>query len=127
MDYFQYRNGALWAEDVPLSTIVEAVGTPFYCYSAATLTRHYEVFTEALAGLPALVCYSVKANSNLAVIRTLARLGAGVDVVSGGELTRALRAGDVLATITIPDGFVRALRGMLVSPELRLEFGIARD
>ena len=93
MDHFQYQDGALWAEDVPLSTIVEAVGTPFYCYSAATLTRHYEVFTEALAGLPALVCYSVKANSNLAVIRTLARLGAGVDVVSGGELTRALRAG----------------------------------
>jgi diaminopimelate decarboxylase len=93
MDHFQYQDGALWAEDVPLSTIVEAVGTPFYCYSAAALTRHYEVFTEALAGLPALVCYSVKANSNLAVIRTLARLGAGVDVVSGGELTRALRAG----------------------------------
>lgn len=93
MDHFQYRNGALWAEDVALSTIVEAVGTPFYCYSAATLTRHYNVFAEALAGLPALVCYSVKANSNLAVIKTLAGLGAGVDVVSGGELRRALQAG----------------------------------
>jgi diaminopimelate decarboxylase len=93
MDHFQYKNGALWAEDVALSTIVEAVGTPFYCYSAATLTRHYNVFAQALAGLPALVCYSVKANSNLAVIKTLARLGAGVDVVSGGELVRALRAG----------------------------------
>ncbi len=93
MDHFEYRNGALWAEDVALSTIVGAVGTPFYCYSAATLTRHYNVFTEALAGLPALVCYSVKANSNLAVIKTLAALGAGVDVVSGGELMRALRAG----------------------------------
>ncbi|MBT4748250.1 MAG: diaminopimelate decarboxylase [Rhodospirillaceae bacterium] len=93
MDHFQYRNGTLWAEDVALSTIVEAVGTPFYCYSTATLTRHYNVFTEALAGLPALVCYSVKANSNLAVIKTLAGLGAGVDVVSGGELMRAMRAG----------------------------------
>jgi diaminopimelate decarboxylase len=93
MDHFQYKNGALWAEDVALSTIVEAVGTPFYCYSTATLIRHYNVFTEALAGLPAQVCYSVKANSNLAVIKTLADLGAGVDVVSGGELTRALRAG----------------------------------
>ena len=93
MDHFQYRNGTLWAEDVALSTIVEAVGTPFYCYSTATLTRHYNVFTEALAGLPALVCYSVKANSNLAVIKTLAGLGAGLDVVSGGELMRALRAG----------------------------------
>jgi diaminopimelate decarboxylase len=93
MDHFLYRNGELWAEDVPLSSIREAVGTPFYCYSSATITRHYQVFTEALDGLPALVCYSVKANSNLAVIRTLAGLGAGVDVVSGGELTRALRAG----------------------------------
>ncbi|MBT4117902.1 MAG: diaminopimelate decarboxylase [Rhodospirillaceae bacterium] len=93
MDHFQYRNGTLWAEDVALSTIVEAVGTPFYCYSTATLTRHYNVFTEALAGLPALVCYSVKANSNLAVIKTLAGLGAGLDVVSGGELMRAMRAG----------------------------------
>lgn len=93
MDHFQYKNGALWAEDVALSTIVDAVGTPFYCYSTATLVRHYTVFSEALAGLPALVCYSVKANSNLAVIKTLAGLGAGVDVVSGGELTRALRAG----------------------------------
>ena len=81
MDHFQYRDGILYAEDVAIPDIAAAVGTPFYCYSTATLTRHYNVFTEALAGLPALVCYSVKANSNLAVIKTLAGLGAGVDVV----------------------------------------------
>ncbi|MDP6429815.1 MAG: diaminopimelate decarboxylase [Rhodospirillales bacterium] len=99
MDHFQYQNGELFAESVPLSRIAEELGTPFYCYSTATLRRHYKVFTEALAGLPALVCYSVKANSNLAVIRTLAGLGAGVDVVSGGELTRAQRAGVPAARI----------------------------
>ena len=93
MDHFHYQNGALCAEDVPIAEIAAQVGTPFYCYSTATLTRHYRVFTDALDGLDALVCYSVKANSNLAVIRTLAGLGSGTDVVSGGELTRALRAG----------------------------------
>ena len=93
MNHFAYRAGALHAEDVPLSAIAEAVGTPFYCYSTATLVRHYRVFTEALQGLETLICYSVKANSNLAVIRTLAELGAGADVVSGGELLRALAAG----------------------------------
>jgi len=93
MDHFQYRNGELSAEAVPIRRIADDVGTPFYCYSTATLERHYRVFTEALAGLDALVCYSVKANSNLAVIATLARLGAGADVVSGGELKRALVAG----------------------------------
>jgi len=93
MDHFQYQNGTLCAEDVPVAEIAAQVGTPFYCYSTATLTRHYRVFIDALEGMDALVCYSVKANSNLAVIRTLARLGSGTDVVSGGELTRALRAG----------------------------------
>ena len=93
MNHFEYRTGALHAEDVPLTAIAKAVGTPFYCYSTATLVRHYRVFTEALEGLETLICYSVKANSNLAVIRTLAELGAGADVVSGGELLRALAAG----------------------------------
>lgn len=93
MDHFVYRDGRLCAEDVPLAHIAEAVGTPFYVYSTATLERHYRVFAEAVSGLPATVCYAVKANSNVAVIRTLARLGAGADVVSGGELRRALAAG----------------------------------
>jgi len=93
MDYFNYKNGRLHAEDVALSDIAEQVGTPFYAYSTATLTRHFNVFADALRGLNALVCYAVKANSNQAVIRTLAGLGAGADVVSGGELTRALKAG----------------------------------
>ena len=93
MDYFNYKNGHLHAEDVALSDIAKQVGTPFYAYSTATLTRHFNVFADALRGLNALVCYAVKANSNQAVIRTLAGLGAGADVVSGGELTRALKAG----------------------------------
>ncbi len=93
MDYFSYKNARLYAEDVALSEIAAKVGTPFYAYSAATLTRHFNVFAKALASLDALVCYAVKANSNQAVIKTLARLGAGADVVSGGELARALEAG----------------------------------
>ena len=93
MHHFDYRNGVMHAEDVPLPAIAEAVGTPFYVYSTATLTRHMTVFTEAMEGLPALVCYAMKANSNQAVLATLARLGAGMDVVSEGELRRALAAG----------------------------------
>ena len=93
MDHFQYRNGLLHAEEVPLPTLAAAVGTPFYCYSTATIERHYRVFLEGFAGLDARVFYALKANSNQAVIATLARLGAGADVVSGGELKRALAAG----------------------------------
>jgi diaminopimelate decarboxylase len=93
MNHFEYRDGRLFAEGVAVAEIAAAVGTPFYCYSAATLTRHYQVFAGALAPLGALVCYAVKANSNIAVIRTFARLGAGADVVSEGELRRALAAG----------------------------------
>jgi diaminopimelate decarboxylase len=93
MHHFDYRNGVLHAESVNLATLAEAVGTPFYCYSSATLTRHYRVFAEAFADVPSLVCYAVKANSNQAVIGTLAKLGAGADVVSAGELKRALAAG----------------------------------
>ncbi|MCR9214145.1 MAG: diaminopimelate decarboxylase [Proteobacteria bacterium] len=93
MDHFNYRNGELHAEEVPLREIAEAVGTPFYCYSTATLIRHYKVFSGAFDGVNALVCYALKANSNLAVIRTLAEQGSGADVVSEGELRRALEAG----------------------------------
>ncbi|QPF84126.1 diaminopimelate decarboxylase [Bradyrhizobium genosp. L] len=93
MNHFDYRNGVLHAEAVNLIGLAEAVGTPFYCYSTATLERHYRVFTEAFAGEKAVVCYAMKANSNQSVLRTLAKLGAGADVVSGGELKRALAAG----------------------------------
>ncbi len=93
MNHFDYRNGVLHAEAVNLSTLADTVGTPFYCYSTATLERHYRVFTEAFAGEKTLVCYAMKANSNQSVLRTLAKLGAGADVVSGGELKRALAAG----------------------------------
>jgi diaminopimelate decarboxylase len=93
MNHFDYRNGVLHAEAVNLSRLAEAVGTPFYCYSTATLERHFRVFTDAFAGEKVLVCYAMKANSNQSVLRTLAKLGAGADVVSGGELKRALAAG----------------------------------
>jgi diaminopimelate decarboxylase len=93
VNHFSYQNGVLHAEDVPIPDIADAVGTPFYCYSRATLTRHYTVFAEAFAGLDALVCYAMKANSNQAVLKVLAGLGSGADVVSEGELRRALAAG----------------------------------
>jgi diaminopimelate decarboxylase len=93
MDHFLYRNGRLMAEDVALSDIAASVGTPFYCYSAATLTRHLRLFNDALAGMEHLVCYAMKANSNLAVLKLLGDLGAGMDVVSGGEYRRARAAG----------------------------------
>src|SRR3954447_1403650 len=93
MNHFDYRDGVLHAEAVSLSAIAAAVGTPFYCYSTATLERHYRVFSEAFAGEKAVICYAMKANSNQSVLRTLARCGAGADVVSGGELKRALAAG----------------------------------
>jgi diaminopimelate decarboxylase len=100
MHHFDYRNGALFAEDVALSELARVVGTPFYCYSAATIRRHFRVFSEAFTGLDALVCYAMKANSNQAVLRILAKEGAGMDVVSGGELARALAAGVPGAKIT---------------------------
>lgn len=92
MNHFDYKDGELYAEDVALSAIAAEVGSPFYCYSSATLERHYRVFAEAV-GKDTLVAYSVKANGNLAVLKTLAQHGAGADVVSGGELKRALAAG----------------------------------
>jgi diaminopimelate decarboxylase len=93
MHHFSYRNGVLHAEDVGIREIADRIGTPFYCYSTATLERHYKVFSEAFSDVDARICYAMKANSNQSVITTLARLGAGMDVVSGGELTRALMAG----------------------------------
>lgn len=93
MDHFLYRNGALHAEDVALADIAATVGTPFYCYSTATLTRHYKLFTEALSPLPHQVFFAIKSLSNLAVLKLLGDLGAGMDVVSGGEYLRARAAG----------------------------------
>ena len=93
MRHFDYRNGVLHAEGVDIAVMAEAVGTPFYCYSTATLERHFRVFTEAFSDVKTMVCYAMKANSNQSVLRTLAKLGAGADVVSGGELKRALAAG----------------------------------
>src|SRR5499427_4579749 len=93
MHHFAYRNAVLHAEAVNLAELADAVGTPFYCYSSATLERHYRVFADAFADVDALVCYALKANSNQAVVSTLAALGAGADVVSGGELLRARKAG----------------------------------
>ena len=92
MNHFQYKDGVLCAEDVRLDLLAEAAGTPFYCYSSATLARHYKVFAGALPP-GSLIAFSVKANGNLAVLKTLANLGAGADVVSGGELAKALAAG----------------------------------
>ena len=93
MHHFHYRGGMLHAEAVDLTALADAVGTPFYCYASATIERHYKVFSGAFADVDALVCYAMKANSNQAVIATLARLGAGADVVSEGELIRARMAG----------------------------------
>lgn len=93
LDHFLYKDGILHAEDVALADIAAQVGTPFYCYSTATLTRHYRLFTEALSPLPHLVCFAIKSLSNVAVLKTLGDLGAGMDVVSGGEYMRAKAAG----------------------------------
>ncbi|MCG7573986.1 diaminopimelate decarboxylase [Phaeobacter sp. CNT1-3] len=93
MDHFLYKDGALHAEDVAIADIAAAVGTPFYCYSTATLLRHFTLFDEALAGMDHLVCYAMKAASNQAILKTLAQAGAGMDVVSGGEYARAIAAG----------------------------------
>ncbi|MCB1776342.1 MAG: diaminopimelate decarboxylase, partial [Candidatus Competibacteraceae bacterium] len=84
MDHFEYRNGRLYAEAVPVADIAAAVGTPCYIYSRATIERHWRAFDQAFGAHPHLVCYAVKANSNLAVLNVLARLGSGFDIVSGG-------------------------------------------
>jgi diaminopimelate decarboxylase len=109
MHHFVYRNGVLNAETVNLDALAAAVETPFYCYSTATLERHYQVFAGAFADTRALVCYAMKANSNQAVIKTLAKLGAGADVVSGGELMRA-RAADIAADKIMFSGIGKTAR-----------------
>ncbi|MBD0417283.1 diaminopimelate decarboxylase [Oryzicola mucosus] len=119
MNHFDYRDGVLHAEDVSIPAIAAAVGTPFYCYSTATLTRHFRVFSEAFSGLDSLVCYAMKANSNQAVLKTLARLGAGADVVSEGELRRALAAG-IPANKVLFSGVGKTIREM----DFALEAGI---
>ncbi len=93
MHYFRYKNNILYAEEVPVTSLVEEYGTPLYIYSARTLRRHLKAYIDALKGLPHIVCYAVKANSNAAILRLLSSIGAGADVVSGGELFRALKAG----------------------------------
>jgi diaminopimelate decarboxylase len=118
MNHFSYRNGVLHAEAVDLAMLAEKVGTPFYCYSTATLERHYRVFAEAFPN-DSLIAFSVKANGNIAVLKTLAKLGAGADVVSGGELKKALRAGVSAARIVF-SGVGKAKAEM----KLALEAGI---
>ncbi|MEM9060383.1 MAG: diaminopimelate decarboxylase [Pseudomonadota bacterium] len=113
MDHFTYRDGVLHAEDVPLPRIAAEVGTPVYVYSTATLERHFRVFQEALSGMDHLICYAMKANGNQAVIKTLANLGAGMDVVSEGELRRALAAG-------VPGGKIVFSGVGKTVPEIRL-------
>ncbi|MDP3938753.1 MAG: diaminopimelate decarboxylase, partial [Deltaproteobacteria bacterium] len=93
MHHFEEKNGELYCEDVPVRRVADEVGTPFYLYSHATLTRHYRVYAEAFTGIDHLICYAMKANSNLALLRLFASLGAGFDIVSGGELHRVMRAG----------------------------------
>src|SRR5580698_5246052 len=119
MHHFAYRDGVLHAEQVNLIALAASVGTPFYCYSTATLQRHYKVFADAFAGVDALVCYAMKANSNQAVIATLAKLGAGADVVSEGELLRA-RAASVPPDKIMFSGVGKTAREL----ELAVEQGI---
>ena len=93
MDFFNYKNGQLFAEDVTLASIAEKYGTPCYVYSRATLERHYRAFDDAFGAQPHMICYSVKANSNIGILNLLARMGSGFDIVSVGELERVLKAG----------------------------------
>ncbi len=119
MNHFEYRDGVLHAEDVPVAEIAAAVGTPCYVYSTATLERHYTVFSQAFKDVDSLVCYAMKANSNQAVLKVLGRLGAGIDVVSEGELRRALAAG-IPASRIMFSGVGKTVREM----DLALETGI---
>jgi len=139
MDHFQYSNGRLHAEDVAVEDIAAVVGTPVYVYSTATLERHYTTFAAAMDGLDATICYAVKANTNIAVIRTLADLGAGADVVSGGELRAALSAGVPAGRIVFsgvgktPDEMAAALTAGVMQinvesePELDVLANVARS
>lgn len=115
MQHFQQRNGELYVEDVPLSAVAERFGTPTYVYSRAAFTQHYLAYAQALGDHPGMICYAIKANSNLAILNMLAKLGAGFDIVSGGELERVLRAGGDPARIVFsgvgktPEEMARAL------------------
>ena len=120
MHHFEYRDGALFAEDVDVTALAEHVGTPFYVYSAATLRRHIRVMQEAFAGMPTLVAYAMKANSNQAVLTLLAREGAGADVVSGGELERAIAAG-IPADKIVFSGVSKSVREMRRGLELGIK------
>src|SRR5512135_625034 len=93
MNFFEYKNQQLYCEGIPIQRIAEKLGTPFYVYSYHTLVRHFSVFDDAFKGIPHIICYSAKANSNLALLRLFVDLGGGVDVVSGGELYRAMKSG----------------------------------
>ena len=131
MNHFHYRGGVLCAEQVPLTRIADEVGTPTYVYSTATLERHFRVLTKTFRGDPHLICYSVKASSNLSLLRLFARLGSGFDVVSGGELYRAISAGADPAKIVFsivsgvecpgPERFCDLLFPLRVLPEQRHE------
>ena len=111
MDFFELKDGRMHAEGVPLERIAAEVGTPVYVYSAATLTRHFKLFQQALEWTDHLVCFAVKSNSNLAVLKLLGDLGAGMDIVSGGEYARARAAG-------VPGGRIVFLRSGAVFPAL---------
>ena len=93
MNYFHYKDDELWCEEVPVTEIAKAVGTPFYLYSQRTLKHHFRVFDSAFSGVPHITCFAAKSNSNIAVLRIFIAEGSGVDIVSGGELYRALQAG----------------------------------
>lgn len=139
MDHFLYRNGELFAEDVPVAEIARAVGTPFYVYSTATFVRHFNLFTEALAGMDHLICYAMKANGNLAILKLMGELGAGIDVVSIGEYEKARVAGVPCERIVFSgvgktaEEMRRALQGGIrqfnveSEPEMRLLSRVATD
>lgn len=127
MDYFTHKHGMLHAEDVAVATIAEQVGTPFYCYSHATLLRHAQVFAEALQPVNPLLCFAVKANSNLAVLKTLAEAGMGADVVSEGELRRAMAAG-ITANKIVFSGVGKTKAEMRYALEQKiLQFNVESD
>ena len=119
MHHFAYRDGVLHAEDVDLNIIADEIGTPFYCYSSATLERHYRVMAEAFNGTDHFICYAMKANSNQSVLRTLAKLGAGADVVSGGDLERD--GGAQLGRGRFGVGLLLAVRALALDAVLRAD------
>ena len=117
MDYFNYHDGHLYAEQVSLTELAEQYGTPAYVYSRATIERHWQAFDAALTGVDHLVCYAVKANSNLAVLNLMARLGSGFDIVSGGELERVIAAGgDPVSSVVLRSSVVTTVPRSMYDP-----------